>query len=260
VSIRLRDIRIPAGFAGAQGPLFDGLNLEVGDGAHVGVLGGPKSGKTTLLRLVCGSKTAEEGVVERGSRTSWPIPLSAVLLPHLSPAQNIRMIARLYGVRDESFPRRIAQMMDFLDFLNRPLQKCPQFVKPRLALALGIGLEFDTYLFDGSFAPADKSFREKATEIVAGRMAGRGYVLATASPPEVERNCDSVYVLEAGQATHFADAKEGTSYFKELLAAEKQKQEAAEEKEAKDGSEEDGEGEGPGDVDVVASAIADEIE
>jgi capsular polysaccharide transport system ATP-binding protein len=150
-------------------------------------------------------------------------------------------------------------MVDVADFLNRPLQKCPQFVKPRLALALGIGLEFDTYLFDGSFAPADKLFKEKATEVAAARIAGRGFVVATTVAVEVEKNCDSVYVLEAGQATFFADAKAGAAHFKELLAAEKQKQEAAEDKEAKESAESDGEGEGPGDIDVLASAIADEV-
>jgi len=250
---------MPATHHGAQGPLFDGLNVEVGDGARVGVLGGPKSGKTTLLRLICGTMTTHEGVIERSSRVSWPIPMGNFLVVRSSVAQNIDFIARLYGIRDKTFSRCVAQMVDIAEFLDRPLQTCPRFVRPRLALALGIALEFDMYLFDGALAAADKPFKEKAAEIVAGRVAGRGYVLASAAPGEVEQNCDSVYILEAGQATYFADAKAGTEYFKKLLAAEKQKQRLAEQ-EAKQSTENDDEDEGPGDIDLVAAGIADEIE
>jgi capsular polysaccharide transport system ATP-binding protein len=250
---------MPSTHRGAQSPLFDGLDVEVGDGARLGVLGGPKSGKTTLLRLICGTLTADEGVIERSSRVSWPIPMANFLVQSSSVAQNIGFIARLYGVRDAAFSRRIAQMIEIAEFLDRPLQICPKFVKPRLALALGIALEFDMYLFDGSLAAADKPFKAKAAEIVAGRVAGRGYVLASAVPAEVEQNCDSVYVLEAGRGAYFADAKEGTEYFKKLLAAEKQKQQLTEQ-EAKRSDDSDDEDSAPGDMDVLAAAIVDEVE
>jgi capsular polysaccharide transport system ATP-binding protein len=251
---------MPATHPGAEGPLFDGLNVEVGDGARVGVLGGPKSGKTTLLRLICGTMTAHEGMIERNSRVSWPIPMATFLVPSSSVAQNIGFISRLYGVRDKAFSRRVAQMMDITAFLECPLEKCPRFVKPRLALALGIALEFDMYLFDGTLAAADKPFKEKAAEIVAGRVAGRGYVLASAAPAEVEKNCGSVYVLEAGRAAYFADAKEGTEYFKTLLAAEKQKRQLADQEAKRSVDNDDDEDAAPGDMDVLAAAIADEVE
>ncbi|MGH6878484.1 MAG: hypothetical protein ACREHV_14075, partial [Rhizomicrobium sp.] len=144
-------------------------------------------------------------------------------------------------------------------FLNTPLKKCPKFVKPRLAFALGVGMEFDTYLFDGSLAPTDKEFKEQAAEIATAKMAGRTYILATGGPAEAERSCDSVYVLERGQATWFADTNEGVEHFKQLLAAEKQKRLSAEEA-SKRATEDDEESEGPGDLDVLASAIADEVE
>jgi capsular polysaccharide transport system ATP-binding protein len=258
MSIRLHDVCVPAGFSAATRPLFRGLDLEIPDCARIGILGGAKSGKTTLLRLICGTMQADSGFVERNGVASWPIPLSTFLTPTGSVARNIRFIARLYGILHEDFPRQIATMVGLEEFLNLPIQKCPKFVKPRLALALGIGLDFDTYLFDGSLAPADKPFKEKAVELVTARMAGRGYVLATSVPAEAEKHCDLIYVLESGKVRYFADKKQATEYFKKLIETEKKKPSMEQEtgRVEEDGEETDG----LGDVDVVGAAVADVLE
>jgi capsular polysaccharide transport system ATP-binding protein len=252
VSIVIENVRVPGDSSRPKRPLFDGLSLEIDDHGRVGILGSRKSGKSTLLRLICGTKLPEQGVVRRNSRTSWPIPFAAFTVPTHSVARNIRFIGRLYGVEHEAFPREIAELVEIEEFLNTPLGKCPKTVRPRLAFGLGIGLDFDVYLFDGSFAPGDKPFKEKAAEISAARTAGRGYVLATSIPAEVERNCESAYVLEGGRATYFAEANAAVEHFKQLLAEENQKQGGAQKAvEAEDSDE------GLGDLDMVGAAVAD---
>jgi capsular polysaccharide transport system ATP-binding protein len=256
MSIRLTDVYVSVPHKGAKLPILKGLSLEVPDGARIAILGLPKSGKTTLLRTMCGTMTADLGRVENTSRTSWPIPLTTFMAGSGIVARNIRFLAKLYGVSDESFPRRVAEMLEIGEFLNVPLDKCPKMVKPRLAFGLAIGLDFDIYLFDGALAPPDKDFKPRWTKTLAERLNGRGYVLATANPKEVEQNSDSVYVLEAGRARYFGVVTEGMEYFKELLEA--QKQQAAVVKETKRTEEEDEEG--LGDIDVLAAAVTDEVE
>jgi capsular polysaccharide transport system ATP-binding protein len=255
VSVTLENVRV-AGAAGQAMPLFDGLSLHVGDHSRVGILGTSKPGTTTLLRLICGTKAPDDGTVTRDGRVSWPIPLASFLVGTHTLARNIRFIARLYGIDNEDFSHRIAEMVELTEFLNVPLGKCPRFAKPRFAFALGVGLDFDMYLFDGSFAPADKPFKEKAAEISAARTAGRGVVVATSVPAEVEKNCESVYVLEEGRAIYFADTGEGVEHFKQLLAMEKKKEKPSA---GKSGEGED-EDEALGDVDMLGTAIADAVD
>lgn len=258
MSIALENIRV-AGARGQTTPLFDGLSLRVEDGSRIAVLGAAKSGKSTLLRLICGTKVPDEGMIKRNGRVSWPIPLSSFLVSGHTLARNVRFIARLYGLDDETLPRRIAEMVELTEFLNTPLSKCPRMAKSRLAFALGVGLDFDLYLFDGSFAPADKPFKEKAAEISAARTAGRAIIVATSVPAEVEQNCESVYVLEQGRATYFAEAAEGVEYFKQLLGMDKKKKgrgRAA----GRDEDEDQDQDEDLGDVDILGAAVADALD
>src|SRR5437762_10662926 len=109
VSILIENVCMPGDPSGSKRLLFDGLNLEIGDRGRVGILGSKTSGTSVLLRLICGTRLPEQGLVRRDSRVSWPIPLSTFMVPTQSVARNIRFIGRLYGVEDEGFPRRIAE-------------------------------------------------------------------------------------------------------------------------------------------------------
>lgn len=240
----------------AKCPFFDGLSLAIADNSRIGVLGTNKPGNSALLRLICGTRLPEDGFVRRDIRVSWPIPLSTFLVPAHSIARNVRFIARLYGIDDESFPRRVAESVDLGEFVNTPLAKCPKFVKPRLAFALGMGIDFDTYLFDGSLVPVDKPFREKAAALLAERTAGRGVIVATGAPAEVEQNCESVYVLEQGRATYFAETSEGVEHFKRLLAMEGKRGEVGTLRREADENDD----EGLSDVDIIGAAVATALE
>jgi capsular polysaccharide transport system ATP-binding protein len=236
MSVRFQNVSKTVHRGGHTYKLLRNASLCIEDGARVGVLGGPKSGKTTLLRLICGTEMADEGKIVRAGGVSWPIPFATFLVNTSSVALNIRFVQRLYGIKHSNFPRQIAEMGGFSDFLNIELQKCPPLVKNQLIFALGLGMNFDIYLFDDRIAPPPKEFREKATEIFKLRTAGRGVVLATSLPAEVEAHCDSVFVLDDGHVTYFPDMKDGVSHFKNLMKAANEKKSAEEAKGDDDGA------------------------
>lgn len=256
MSVTLENVCLAGTHPDGKGLLFDGLSLHIAENSRVGILGTSKSGKTTLLRLICGTKTPDDGLIRRHGRISWPIPLSSFIAASHTVARNVRFIARLYGIEDESFPRRVAEIGELTEFLNTPLTKCPKRVRPRLAFAMGVAIDFDLYLFDGSFAPADKPFKEKAAQISAARTAGRAIVLASSVPAEVEQNCESVYVLEQGRANYYAEASQGVERFKQLLAMEKKKDKGGPARRESDEDEDDG----LGDVDILGAAVADALD
>ena len=252
MSVELRAVRKNS-FGAQEGPLFDGLDISAESGAHVGILGAQKTGKSTLLRIICGTEPVDDGLIERTSRVSWPIPLNSFLMQTSSVAANIRFVGRMYGISDNEFPRRIAELGAIVDFLNVKLRNCPRFVTARLAFALGIGIDCDLYLFDDRVIPPDKDFSEHALKVVARLKEQRGLILATRIPAEVEAHCDSGYVLENGRASYFPNVAEAIEHFKELMKAAQKKRTS----ETGGGPESDGEGEPAevGDIDMIGAAL-----
>lgn len=255
MSLKLSRIWKSESHAGARPPMLRDVDFFMESGSHVGILGASKSDTSMLLRLMCGTEIADSGKIERPEGISWPIPQSSIFTVSSTPAINIRFMARLYGVRDDSFPRRVVELAQITDFANKPLKDSPGYVRQRLALALPIAMDFEIYLFDGSLTPVDKDFKKTAAEIVSAATASRGFVLATNIPAEVEQNCESVYVLADGALRFFAQAAEGVQYYKEILAEAKEREARgeAESVETVDSEQQD-------DIDVIGTAVGSVVE
>lgn len=229
-AIRLENVQMAGGAKGGPRKLFEGLNLCIEPGARIGILGLPKSGKTTLLRLVCGTERNYTGTITGDMKCSWPIPFDGFFAPTSSIAWSLRWVARLYGVNDPDFASRIARMAQAHAYVNMPSAECPGPIKTQFAFALPLAMDFDLYLFDNVSVPGPKEFRDIGKSLVAEHTAGRATVIATGNEKEIEGNCRTAYVLENGRATYFADAEEAAKYFRELKKAEEARQKPVAEK------------------------------
>ena len=222
MSLELHNVSKMINAGGVRHPLFENLNLRIETGDRVGILGMPKSGKSTLLRMICGTEPLFEGKIERTSRVSWPIPLSEIFASFATVATNIRFVGRIYGHVSDEFVKDIGKKGDIAEFLNTKLGDCPRHVKSQLAFALGIGMDFDLYLFDDRVVSGSKEYQEKALALVKELDPNRGLLVATSNPKEITAHCNAVFILHEAHVTHYADVKQGIKYFKSLKRDENQ--------------------------------------
>lgn len=253
--LRLENVSKVVYVRGKPHTLLDGLDLEVERGQRVGVLALPKSGKTTLLRIACGIGNLDGGRVERDGNISWLIPTTDFFNAGSSAVWNIRSIARLYGVSDSDFPKRVAEIARVSQILNEPISTFLPAQRQQLGFALGILMDFDLYLFDQLIVPNGNDYKETGAKYLAQYMDGKSLLLATSLPEPVATYCDSAYVLENGRATHYSDVKEAAAYFKGLLKADAERKKAAEKK----GEDDDDRGQGEADqsVELLQVAVSD---
>jgi capsular polysaccharide transport system ATP-binding protein len=229
MTIRIENLRKSVMVKGVAHAVFDGLNLSIERGARVGILGLPRSGKTTLLNVISGSERLYTGSVFRDMTSSWVIPFGDFFMPRSTIAWGLRFVARLYGVGDPEFANNVASLVQASQYLNMIQAECPGPVRQQLAFAVPMAMDFDLYLFDNALVPGSKNFKEIGKALLEERTAGRAIAIATSNEAEVS-SCELAYVLENGRATYFADVKEGVSYFKELKKAEQEAQMQAEQK------------------------------
>ena len=200
--------------------VFDGISIEVPSHHRMAVLGGPNSGKTTLIGLLSGVIDPTAGKIERFARLSYPAGYNRAFRTSNSVRQNIMFAAQIYDADPGEVVDFIGAVIGLSDELDRPLRDLPIPTRMVLAFALTYALPFDTYLFDNVIGPGDPATRDLWRQMYDARAATSGMILATRLPRMAEAYCDCALVLRHGADPVFCDdLRDGIALFEQEAAA-----------------------------------------
>ena len=141
-------------------------------------------------------------VLVEGS-VSWPIGFAGCFHGDMTGAQNVRFVARIYGVPPDELLDFVAGLSDLGPALFTPFRTYSSGMKARLAFSVSMGIDFDTYLFDEVTSVGDAGFRKQSEAILEERLETRGAIVVSHSLGLLERMCDAAVVLHQGHATWF---------------------------------------------------------
>lgn len=169
--------------------LFRGLSLALRRGDLVRIAGANGSGKTSLLRILCGLLTPTAGEVRwngtpiRGLKEEYT--KSLVYLGHapavkddLTPAENLAIASRLCGMAVA--PGRIEAALERFAVPGALVRRLSQGQKRRAALArLLLAAEVPLWLLDEPFTALDAAAAELTRATLREQVARGGAVLYT---------------------------------------------------------------------------------
>ena len=112
--------------------VLDRLNLTLPSGSKVGVLGRNGAGKSTLLGMVAGIVRPDSGSIRCPEAISWPLGLGGSFHSQLTGAQNVRFVARIYGVDTDALIDYVADFSELGDFMDMPVRTYSSGMKARL--------------------------------------------------------------------------------------------------------------------------------
>lgn len=198
-----------------QGPrlVLDRINLTVGRGEKIGILGRNGSGKSTTIRLVSGAELPDRGSVRRTMTTSWPLAFGGAFQPALTGVDNLRFICRVYGVSIEDKIDQVDQFAELGKYLREPVRSYSAGMRARLAFALSMAIEFDCFLIDEIIAVGDARFHKKCHEELFERRADRAMVIVSHDAGYVREHCDRAAVLSDGTIHHFTSIDEAYEFY-----------------------------------------------
>ena len=166
--------------------LFRGLSFPLKGGELLRVGGANGSGKTSLLRILCGLLSPASGEVrwrgapiqhlrEEYSRELAYLGHAAALKDDLTPEENLRIAASLSGMRISSGETREA--LSRFHVPDLPVRKLSQGQKRRAALArLALSAQAPLWLLDEPFTALDASGIDLLKTLIKGHV-GRGSIV-----------------------------------------------------------------------------------
>lgn len=197
--------------------IFEDLNFEIPGGHNIGILGANGAGKSTLFRLLAGSEYPNRGKVFTDLNLSWPVALATGIHPAMTGRENTRFIGRVNGVADlGAYEKRVQAFAELGNKYDLPVKTYSTGMRPRLAFACSIAIDFDVYLIDEVTSVGDANFRRKAKDALLERSAKANVIMVSHEMDEIRQFCDSAIVLNKGELTFYNDLDQGIKQYQAL--------------------------------------------
>jgi capsular polysaccharide transport system ATP-binding protein len=177
-------------------------------GSSVGLLGRNGAGKSSLLKIISGVMRPTSGEVISDGTISWNVGFAGSFHPDLTGAQNVRFVARIYGVDTDELQTFVADFAELGHHFHQPFRTYSAGMRSRLAFGLSMGIRFDTYLIDEVTSVGDSAFRVRSEAVLMDRLEDSSAIVVSHSTALLRRICRSGAVLEAGRLTWFDDIEE----------------------------------------------------
>lgn len=203
---------------GEQIRVIDNLNLTLPTGASLALLGRNGAGKSTLMQIIAGTMRPDSGRVVSDGSISWPVAFGGSFHGDLTGAQNVRFVARIYGVDTDSLIAFVEDFAELGKHFHMPVRTYSSGMKSRLTFGTSMGIRFDTYLVDEVMAVGDAAFKRKSRAVFRERMKTSSVILVSHAMAELRRICTAAILLEKGHLTYYEDIEEAIEAHRVLMA------------------------------------------
>ena len=201
----------------------DRLSLGIYRNEFFALLGPSGCGKTTLLRMLAGFETPDEGGVVLDGRDIVAMPphrrpvnmmfQSYALFPHLSVAGNIAFGLRQDGLAKPAIAARVDEMLALVKLEGLGGRRPDQLSggqRQRVALARSLAKRPQVLLLDEPMAALDKKLREE-TQFELMELQGRlgvTFVIVTHDQEEAMTVAHRIAVMDRGRIVQVATPAE----------------------------------------------------
>lgn len=197
----------------------DNINAVFPSGVSVGLLGRNGAGKSSLLRMISGTMDPTSGRVVSDGAVSFPVGFAGSFHPELTGAQNVRFVARIYGVDTDALVDFVADFAELGHHYGLPIRSYSSGMKARLSFGVSMGIPFETYLLDEVTSVGDARFRRKSERMLMDRLGGAASIYVSHSLGSVRRLCQAGAVLDGGKLYWYDDIEEALDHHDRNMSA-----------------------------------------
>lgn len=177
-----------------------------------GIVGNNGSGKTVLMKCICGFLKPDSGVIyvnhkQVGKETDFPEDIGIIIetpgfLPHLSGTQNLKILASLLKKANALTIRAVLEQVGLDPDMKKPVGKYSLGMRQRLGFAQALMEDPSLLILDEPFNGLDKHGVVHIRNVIKGlREEGKTVILASHNQVDIDELCDTVCEMDAGVLT-----------------------------------------------------------
>lgn len=187
---------------GKEQVLID-VNFSIPPGSIYGVVGNNGSGKTVLMKCICGFMKCDRGKIvvngrQVGKEVDFPDRLGVIIetpgfIPNLTGYKNLKILAALKGRIGKSEIRETLQRVGLDPDMKKPVSKYSLGMRQRLGIAQAIMEDPDVLILDEPFNGLDRYGLVEIRALLKDLKAdGKSILLASHNAQDIEELCDHV--------------------------------------------------------------------
>lgn len=177
-----------------------------------GIVGNNGSGKTVLMKCICGFLKTDSGTIfvnhrQVGRDTDFPEDIGIIIetpgfLPHLSGTQNLKILASLQKKANDHTIRAVLGQVGLDPDMKKPVGKYSLGMRQRLGFAQALMEDPSLLILDEPFNGLDKYGVVHIRNVIKGlREEGKTIILASHNQVDIDELCDTVCEMDAGVLT-----------------------------------------------------------
>ncbi|MEE8524534.1 MAG: ABC transporter ATP-binding protein [Thermoanaerobaculia bacterium] len=178
------------------------VDLTVGRGEVVGIVGRNGAGKSTLSKVIAGVLKPTRGSCRVGGTISPILELGTGFDWELTGFENIYLNAMLRGHRRRDVDSKIDEIIDFSglrEFIHSPVRNYSTGMMARLGFSVATAWPTDVLVLDEVLAVGDVRFLHRChARIAALRAGGTTILLVSHNPREIMEHCSRCLWLDGG--------------------------------------------------------------
>lgn len=190
--------------------ILDNVSISAKKGEAVGLVGGNGSGKTMLMKCICGFNTMFTGEitvngkiigkdVEFAPNTGFIIETPG-FVPYMTGYENLKVLAGIKKIIDKNKIREFIEFVGLDPDNKKSVKKYSLGMRQRLGIAQALMENPDILILDEPFNGLDKAMTARVRDVlVEEKKKGKTIILASHNEHDINYICDRIYEIDGGK-------------------------------------------------------------
>ena len=204
-AIEIKDLKMTFG----KDEVLKGITHSFEKGKVHGIVGNNGSGKTVMMKCICGFLKPTSGTVKVngkliGRQEDFPKSLGLIIeapgfLPHLSGFRNLSILASVNKKINKQRIKGTIRLVGLDPDMKKPVGKYSLGMRQRLGIAQAIMEDPELLILDEPMNGLDKNGVQEMRELLKGLVGkGKTIILSSHNPADIDALCDTVCEMDGG--------------------------------------------------------------